>query len=513
MTETSTVETSHGTLRGSDEGGLHVFKGIPYAAPPVGPRRFAPPAPLVAWSGIRDAREFGARAIQSPTGLDVAPPIAELIVVAAPGPMSEDCLFLNIWTPALGDGGKRPVMVWLHGGAFVSGSGASPFYDGSNLARREDVVVVTLNHRLGLLGYLYLAELGGSGAFEASGNAGMLDIVAALAWLRDNIAAFGGDPRNVTLFGESGGGAKISVLMAMPAAKGLFHKAIIQSGPAVEMMTPADATAVARSVMERLALDPAQPEALLTARVEDLLEAQTLLWRARDPMAFANRRKLGFNPVIDGRHLPAGPFAPTAPALSAEVPLMIGTNKDEMSLFFGLAPWLATLGEADLVRAAQRFLGSRPAAPIVAAYRAAQPDAAPRDLLITIASDLSMRMPSLVMADRKTVQNGAPVYVYLFTWETPALEGRLKSCHALEIPFVFDNTDRASRLVGDASARAALARTMSRSWAQFARRSDPNHDGLPRWPAYSSERRPTMIFDEPCRIEEDPLGAERRAWL
>jgi para-nitrobenzyl esterase len=510
MVETITVETTGGRLRGASTGDLHVFRGIPYAAAPVGRRRFAAPAPLAPWSGVRDCTSFGARSIQPATGLDLAPEIAALLLLAPPPPMSEDCLFLNISTPALGDGGKRPVMVWLHGGAFVVGSGASPLYDGSNLARREDVVVVTLNHRLGLLGYLNLAELGGE-AFEASGNAGMLDIIAALEWLRDNIASFGGDPANVTLFGESGGGAKTSVLMAMPAARGLFHRAIIQSGPAVEMMSPADATAVARRVIEHLGLDPRKPEALFESRVEDLLEAQGVILRSRHPLDFANRRKIGFNPVVDGRHLPQGPFAPTAPGISAGIPLMIGTNKDEMSLFFGLAPWLENPGEADLARLAERALGERAAA-IVAAYRRARPDVSPRDLFIAMTSDQGMRLPSLVMADRKVAQNAAPVYVYLFTWETTVLDGRLKSCHALEIPFVFETVEKAQRFVGGSPASLALSRTMRRCWAAFARSGNPNHDGLPVWPSYSTERRPTMIFDERCRVEEDPLAAERRAW-
>jgi para-nitrobenzyl esterase len=509
MAETITVETTLGKLRGASGGDLHVFRGVPYALAPEGPRRFAPPGALEPWSGVRDATAFGARAIQPATGLDLAPEIGALLLRATE-PSREDCLFLNIWTPALGDNGRRPVMVWLHGGAFVVGSGSSPLYDGSNLARREDVVVVTLNHRLGLLGYLYLAELGGP-AFADSGNAGMLDIVAALRWVRDNIAAFGGDPRNVTIFGESGGGAKVSVLMAMPAARGLFHKAIVQSGPAVEMMSPSDATSVAHKVMIQLGLDPQKPEALLALRPEDLLEAQMVILRARDPMAFANRRKLGFNPVVDGRHLPAGPFAPTAPALSADVPMIIGTNKDEMSLFFGLAPWLEGLTTLDLPRFAERLVGGRAEA-VVTAYRRAQPEASPRDLFIALASDLGMRMPSLVMADRKVAQNAAPVYAYLFTWETPALAGRLKSCHGLEIPFVFETVEKAARFTGDSPGRLTLARRMSRSWAQFARSGDPSHDGLPAWPRYSTERRPTMIFDERCRVEEDPLGDERRAW-
>jgi para-nitrobenzyl esterase len=510
MGDTITVETTVGRIRGESAGDLHIFRGIPYAAAPVGRRRFAAPTPLAPWSGVRDCTSFGARSIQPATGLDLAPEIGALLLLAPPPPMNEDCLFLNVWTPAPGDGGKRPVMVWLHGGAFISGSGASPLYDGSNLARREDVVVVTLNHRLGLLGYLNLASLGGE-AFAASGNAGMLDIVAALEWLRDNIAGFGGDPGNVTLFGESGGGAKTSVLMAMPAARGLFHKAIIQSGPAVEMMSPADATAVARRVLEHLELDSKKPEALLESRVEDLLEAQGVILRSRGPLDFANRRKIGFNPVVDGRHLPEGPFAPTAPAISAGIPLMIGTNRDEMSLFFGLAPWLEKPGEADLARLAERVLGGRGPA-IVAAYRRARPDASPRDLFIAITSDQGMRIPSLVMAERKLAQSAAPVYVYLFTWETAVLDGRLKSCHALEIPFVFETVEKAARFTGGSAGSLALARTMSRSWAAFARGGNPGHDGLPAWPVYSTDRRPTMIFDERCRVEEDPLAEERRAW-
>jgi para-nitrobenzyl esterase len=421
--------------------------------------------------------------------------------------MSEDCLYLNVWTPALDDGGDRPVMVWLHGGAFISGSGASPWYDGTNLARKGNVVVVTLNHRLGAFGFSYLAELGGS-EYQSSGNVGMLDIVAALGWVRDNIEKFGGDPGNVTIFGESGGGAKACVLMAMPAARGLFHKAIVQSGPAVEMMAPADATETARAVMKELGV--ATVPALAAVSADKLIAAQNAVLARISALSFANRRRQGFNPVIDGTHLPRGPFAPEAPAIAAPIPLMIGTNKDEMNLFFSHAPWAEGLTEDKLAAAARNFIGDRGDG-IVAGYRAARPQASPRDLVLGIATDLSMRLPSLTIADRKVAQQGAPVFVYLFTWETPVAEGRLGACHALEIPFVFDNLDKTT-LTGDAPTRSVLAEAMSKAWIEFAYKDNPNHGGIPYWPAYNSAERPTMIFDLQCRVENDPLGAERKAW-
>src|SRR6185437_16003194 len=299
------------------------------------------------------------------------------------------------------------------------------WYNGASLAAKGNVVVVTLNHRLGAFGYLHLAEIGGA-EYASSGNVGMLDIVAALEWVRDNIEKFGGDPENVTIFGESGGGAKSCMLMAMPSAQGRFHKAIVQSGPSVETMDAASATATARAVMQELGASSVAD--LAAAPAEKLLAAQNAVLAKISALSFANRRKQGFNPVIDGAVLPGGPFAPAAPAISANVPLMIGTNKDEMNLFFGMAPWAENATDATLQDAARQFLGDCTPG-IVAAYRAADPKASARDLV-------------LVIADRKVAQHGAPVYVYLFTWATPVANGKLGSCHALEIPFVFDNLDR-----------------------------------------------------------------------
>jgi para-nitrobenzyl esterase len=504
------AEISSGKIRGIIDGGISIFKGIPYGGPVDGERRFMPPAKPTQWAGIRDAFEYGPRAFQDDNAFGMSPDLQKVFAVAEPLPMGENCLVLNVWTPGVNDGRKRPVMFWCHGGAFIAGSGSSPWYDGTNLARKGDVVVVTINHRLNVFGFLHLDELGGGEAFASSGSNGMLDIVAALEWVRDNIATFGGDPGNVTIFGESGGGAKVSVLMAMPAARGLFHKAIMQSGPAVQMASREDATTTARHVLEELGLKESQLGELRRVSAEKLNQAQSAVTRKTSMMSFANRRRLGFNPVVDGKHLPGGPFEPAAPAISANIPLMIGTNKDEMNLFFGLAPWVDKLDEAGLKERTQAFVGDR-AEKILARYRQARPKDSPGELFLAIATDQAMRIPSLVIADRKAAQKAAPVFTYLFTYETPVLGGRLKSPHALEIPFVFETLHTAP-FTGKSPARFPLADKMSRTWIAFARTGNPNNDAIPHWPAHSTEGRPTMIFDETCRVENDPQGAERRAW-
>ena len=501
------VETTAGRIRGIRDRGVEIFKGIPYAEPPLGELRFRPPRKPRPWSGTRDALEYGNMAVQSPNVFALPEDLLRLFTLAGRQKLDEDCLYLNVWTSGR-EGAQRPVLFWCHGGAFITGSGSSPWSDGANLCRLDDVVVVSFNHRLGALGYLHLEDM--AAGFEHSGLAGVLDIVAALEWMRDNIARFGGDPGNVTIFGESGGGAKVSVLMAMPPARGLFHKAIVQSGPAVQMANREDGSKTARQMLEHLGLEAASAAELRRLPAEKILEAQVKVLAGVSRAAFADRRRLGFNPVIDGTLFPGGPFAPHAPLASINVPLMIGSNKDEMTLFLGHMLWVTDATFDNLPDALTPYLGDR-AAEIVAVYRTAQPKLRPDEIAIAIVSDQGVRAPSLLMADRKLAQEAAPVFVYLFGWETPVLGGRLRSCHTLEIPFVFSNLELAE-LTGDDPARLPLGEAMSRAWIAFARNGNPGHAGLPVWPAYTAGMRTTMIFDTVCHLDIDPLGTERRVW-
>ncbi|MBS0220872.1 MAG: carboxylesterase/lipase family protein [Proteobacteria bacterium] len=508
MTDGCIVETASGRVRGTVERDVRVFKGIPYAAPPLGPLRWKPPQKAAPWSGVREAASYGSMSIQAENVFDLPADLLRLFTLGGRQKISEDCLYLNVWTSGL-EGRKRPVLFWCHGGAFITGSGSSPWTDGANLCRLDDVVVVSINHRLGALGYLHLDDIAGE-AFAGAGTAGMRDIVAALEWVRDNIAAFGGDAGNVTIFGESGGGAKVCVLMALPAAKGLFHKAVIQSGPAVQMADREDGTKTVHQLLGELGLDAASAGKLRELPALTILKAQNAVQATVSRASFSNRRRLGFNPVIDGTFFPGGPFAPTAPSVSAHVPLMIGTNKDEMALFLGHLDWVKEAAFDTLVEAMTTYVGAR-ASDVIATYRKAQPGATAGEIGLAIVGDLGVRSLSLTIAERKLAQRAADVFVYLFAWETPVLGGRLRSCHTLEIPFVFNNLAEAA-LTGDDPARLALGERMAQAWIAFARTGRPGHAGLPDWPVYSTAARPTMIFDTECRVENDPYGTERRVW-
>lgn len=507
-TPSAIVSTTYGDVRGLIENGVSAFKGIRYGAPPIGERRFLPPEPPAPWEDLYDATDYGAPAMQmydrELRTTELALQLATVFTMHSEMKIdNEDCLFLNVWTPAPDDA-KRPVMVWFHGGGYAYGSGAWPPYDGANLARKGDVVVVTVNHRLNVFGYLYLADIFGD-AYAASGNAGMLDLVLALQWVRDNIGRFGGDAGNVTIMGESGGGSKVSTLLAMPAAKGLFHKAIIESGPALTGTPPERATASARAVLAELGIgsDDLSELQLLSA---DEIVAGVRAAQAKVSTPFGG---LSLAPVVDGDVLPRDPFTPDAPSISADVPILIGWNKDEMSIFNVYESWFGTLTEDQLVERAKQRFGER-ADPLLAAYGRMFPDYSPTYVYNAMNGDAFMFTGSVTLAERKAAQHAAPVFMYYLVWETPVGGGIFKTPHTLDIPFVFDNVDKAAALTGDGPEARALEDHMSNAWIAFAHSGDPNARGLPQWPPYDAERRATMAFDVQPVVVNDPRGEIRK---
>lgn len=507
------VETTHGRVRGYRNDDVHTFKGIRYGESTAGANRFMPPKAPAPWAGVRDASDYGYSTPQTnpaPAGAPARAAALTEIFASSNGyrsdpAESEDCLFLNVWTRSLSQDAKRPVLVWLHGGGFSSGSASALLYDGTNMASRSNVVVVGINHRLNVFGYTHLAEIGGKD-YANSGNAGQLDIILALQWVRDNIDRFGGDPSRVLIFGESGGGAKVSFLLASPPAKGLFHRAVIESGPGIVMAEPASATHAAELLLSELNIKPAE-----LSRIHELPTTQVLA------AYFAALKKIPvgglgggpFSPVLTADVLPAHPFAPTASPVGADVPVIVGWNRTEATLFQIGDAAAFTLDDKGLDTRLQGLFADR-APRIKQAYMKA--GGSPSDIYFRIASDQLMGANSILLAERKAALNRAPAYLYRFDWAAPVLDGRLRSPHGMEMSFVFDNTaEGGSLLTGGGPRPAKLAAQMRATWAAFAETGNPNAGTLPQWRPYDTKSRNTMLFNDESRSVNDPDSAERQA--
>jgi para-nitrobenzyl esterase len=488
------LRTSSGDVRGAEHDGVRRFLGVPYGASTGGGNRFRAPQPVEPWPGVREATAYGPSAWQ-----EVADGEALKLFGGGSEPsMGEDCLVLNVWAPSAG-AGNRPVLVFLHGGGHTLGSGSWPAYDGTALAKKADAVVVTVNHRLGLLGYLYLGDLVGP-EYGSSGANGILDIVLALQWVRDNVSALGGSPSRVLVYGESGGGSKTAALLATPSAQGLFTAASLMSGAGLRCLTPGDATSLAEKALAHLGLRIGQLPDLLAMPAARLVETQTALGGLRS----------GFAPVVDGTHISEDPVDAVAGGRDPDVPLLIGTCRDEFRTFIAGAPVPSDRDDAWLAGRIEEIVGYD-SERLVTGYRASRPDADPLDLEVAIVSDAMMRIPSIRMAEARLASGGSPVYMYRFDWESPALGGLLKAGHGVDYPFFFHNLD-AAICTQTGTGREQLADRMVAALTAFAGTGDPSSSLLPSWPPYDLERRSTMLFDVDCRLVEDPDGSARRLW-
>ena len=482
------AETEYGKVAGTTVNGLHAFKGIPYGADTSGKNRFLPPSKPAPWKNVRDASDWGHIAPQ-PAPADRIDYVNLIRWTDQPGGQSEGCLVLNVWTPAIKDGGRRPVMVSFHGGGFTTGSGNAPGFNGDPLARFGNVVVVTVNHRLGCLGYLHLGDLDTPPKFAQSGAAGMLDCVAALEWVRDNIESFGGDPGNVMIFGQSGGGAKVSTLLSMPAAKGLFHRAAIQSGSALRLTPRETAAKSAERMLAQIGLEKSRVLELQDVPFQMMIAAQTVLGAQHPPVGYA--------PVVGSSAIPRHPFDPDAPAVSAEVPIIVSTTLDD-----------AALGRTDFaldeegLRKEVKTLAGNDADRILAAYRRVDPNVSPFLLLSRMITDRGQRVNAMKLAERKAAQNRAPVYMYLWEWPSPGYGGKFGAVHGVDVGLAFHNYS--GHATGGGPEAKLMADKLAGAWVAFAKTGNPNHSGIPEWPAYSSGQRATMIFNKTCRVESDP---------
>jgi para-nitrobenzyl esterase len=486
------VKTESGLVQGFIHHGIFTYRGIPYAKA----ARFMPPEKPDSWEGVRTAFTYGFICPQRQS--DQINDRSEFLLPHRYWPANENCQNLNVWTPGINDGKKRPVMVWFHGGGFIFGSSIALYaYDGENLSRKGDVVVVTVNHRLNVLGFLDLAAYGPE--YKHSGNVSIMDLVAALQWVKANIANFGGDPENVTIFGQSGGGGKVITLLATPAAKGLFQKAIVESGAARGMgMTLADPNVsrrVAEATLQNLHIDPSDLARLKTIPYDQLNDAAT---RAMRSVAGDNSGGMGWAPVHDGDYIPTQPFDKGAPAQSKDIPLLIGSNLNEMSEN-RLSPELRDNDKWTLDQVKSYLLKKHPenADALIAAYQKAYPDLKPTEWFRL---DNMFRPGTVVTANAKADQHGAPVYNYLFAWQSPVLDGSSRAPHDAEIPFVFYNIALTEQMNGGGKEAYDLSDRVSQAWINFARTGNPNHSGLPTWPVYTREKGGTMIFDNKSEV-------------
>ena len=487
------AKTTHGPVRGLHNDGVLTFRGVRYGAD-TATTRFAAPADPEPWIEAIDATDYGASCPQTPLGNP-----SGLFASWRPEPvplMSEDCLFLNVWTPGIADEAKRAVMVWFHGGGFASGSGSALAYEGTRLAKRGDVVVVTVNHRLNIFGYLALNHYGEG--FEDSATAGVLDMVKALEWVRDNIEQFGGDPNKVMIFGESGGGAKVSTLMNTPAAEGLFHRAVVQSGAMIRFPEAQAARRAADQVVAKLGLNADTIEQIKIMSTEALTEARL-------------GTSAGNAPTIDGRTLFRHNFEPDASPHSATVPMMLGTNRTESSLFLGMQnPATFELDWAGVKSSLSDIYPDKDIDAVVAGYRELDRNAEPSDVFFEATTDARWGAGHVVQAERKVAQGGADTFLYLFDWDTPVDDGKWRSPHALEIGFVFDNVAHSESMSGVGEEQQTIADIMSETWIAFAKTGNPNNALIPDWPPYNLDARPVMVFDLESEIVSDARGPQRR---
>jgi para-nitrobenzyl esterase len=484
--------------------GVYIFKGVPYGDTTAGKNRFMPPQPAKPWTDVRPTLAWGPVSPQGPRAGWVNQE-AQFLYQWDDGFVGEDMLRLNVWTPAVGDGKKRPVFVWIHGGGFTSGSSQElRSFDGERLAREHDVVLVSMNHRLNVFGFLDLSQMGGT-KYAQSGNASMLDLVQSLQWVRDNIGNFGGDAGNVTIFGQSGGGVKVTTLMAMPAAKGLFHKAVAMSGSFIAAGTRDGAKQLAMRVLKELGLGASQIDKLHTISADALLNAgnaaeQKVTFPAPGTAPVLNAQV--WQPVVDGTVLPETPFDPAAPAQSANIPFLVGNCFHELVTGRLDKPQANQTTWEQLSAQLTPQLGTR-TAPAIDAYRKAFPSAKPFEVGGLIGADV-FRRGVILQTERKAAQNGAPVYVYWFGWKTPVLDGRPLAYHCQDLAFWFDNIDRCLQATGGGEDARALASQMSGALVAFARTGDPNHDGIPKWAPFTDANRAMMIWDTTSEVKIDP---------